>query len=55
MALQKRFNFGRAGALFNRKTVKHAFTKIVFDPTEQAAQGREGLGGAGSPSGFSRS
>ncbi len=35
MALQKRFNFGRAGTLFNRKTLQRAFTKIVFDPTEQ--------------------
>jgi type I restriction-modification system DNA methylase subunit len=35
MALQKRFHFGRAGALFNRKTIDRAFTKVVFDPTEQ--------------------
>ena len=35
MALQKRFNFRRAGTLFNRKTVNRALTKIVFDPTEQ--------------------
>jgi N-6 DNA Methylase len=35
MALQKRFNFGRAGALFNRKTLQRAFTKVVFDPDEQ--------------------
>jgi hypothetical protein len=35
MALQKRFNFGRAGALFNRKTLQRAFTKVVFDPSEQ--------------------
>jgi hypothetical protein len=35
MALQKRFNFGPDGALFNRKTVKRAFTKVVFAPTEQ--------------------
>jgi hypothetical protein len=35
MASQKRFNFGRAGALFNEKTVKRAFTKVVFDPNEQ--------------------
>jgi hypothetical protein len=33
VALQKRFNFGRAGALFNRKTLQRAFTKVVFDPT----------------------
>jgi hypothetical protein len=32
--LQKRFNFGRAGSLFNRKTVNRAFTRIVFDPSE---------------------
>ncbi|MGH6796027.1 MAG: hypothetical protein ACREDH_12735, partial [Methylocella sp.] len=35
MALQKRFNFGRAGGLFNQKTIKRALTRIVFDPTEQ--------------------
>ncbi|MGB6175143.1 MAG: hypothetical protein WBF43_02115, partial [Methylocella sp.] len=35
MASQKRFNFGRAGTLFNEKTLKGAFTKVVFDPTEQ--------------------
>jgi hypothetical protein len=35
MALQKRFNFGRTGTLFNRKTIDRAFTKVVFDPTEQ--------------------
>ena len=33
--LQKRFNFGKAGSLFNRKTVNRAFTKIVFDPTDE--------------------
>ena len=35
MASQKRFNFGRAGALFNEKTLQRAFTKVVFDPSEQ--------------------
>ncbi len=35
MTLQKRFNFGRAGGLFNQKTIKRALTRIVFDPTEQ--------------------
>ena len=35
MASQKRFNFGRAGALFNRKTFKREFTKVVFDPSER--------------------
>ncbi len=35
MASQKRFDFGRAGTLFNRKTINRALTKIVFDPTEQ--------------------
>jgi hypothetical protein len=35
MASQKRFKFGRAVALFNEKTVKHALTRVVFDPTEQ--------------------
>jgi hypothetical protein len=33
MASQKRFNFGRAGTLFNEKTLKDAFTKRRFDPT----------------------
>jgi type I restriction-modification system DNA methylase subunit len=35
MALQKRFNFGRAGTLFNEKTIKRALTKFHMDPTEQ--------------------
>ena len=35
VASQKRFNFGRAGTLFNEKTLKDAFTKVVFDPSEQ--------------------
>src|ERR1700730_7210349 len=35
MASQKRFNFGRAGTLFNRKTIKSELTKVLFDPTEQ--------------------
>ena len=35
MASQKRFNFGRAGALFNEKTLQRAFTMVVFDPSEQ--------------------
>jgi type I restriction-modification system DNA methylase subunit len=34
MSLQKRFNFGRSGSLFNRKTVNRAFTRIVFDPSD---------------------
>ena len=34
MASQKRFNFGRAGTLFNRKTIKREFTKVVFEPTD---------------------
>ncbi len=34
MASQKRFNFGRAGTLFNRKTVKRELTKVVFEPTD---------------------
>src|SRR3984893_1243046 len=34
-ALQKRFNFGRAAALFNRKTRQRAFSKVIFDPTGQ--------------------
>jgi hypothetical protein len=33
--LQKRFDFGRTGSLLNRKTVKRAYTKVVFAPTEQ--------------------
>ncbi|MGH6846304.1 MAG: Eco57I restriction-modification methylase domain-containing protein, partial [Methylocella sp.] len=32
--MQKRFNFGRAGGLFNQKTIKRALTRMVFDPTE---------------------
>ncbi len=35
MALQKRFNFGRAGTLFNRKTIKRELTKRRFDPTAE--------------------
>jgi hypothetical protein len=35
MALQKRFNFGRAGGLFNQKTIQRALTKFHMDPTEQ--------------------
>jgi len=35
MASQNRFNFGRAGTLFNRKTIKRELTKRRFDPTEQ--------------------
>src|ERR1700730_12268429 len=35
MASQKRFNFGRAGTLFNRKTIKRELTKVLFDPTER--------------------
>jgi type I restriction-modification system DNA methylase subunit len=35
MASQKRFNFGRAGTLFNRKTIKRELTKVVFEPTDQ--------------------
>jgi N-6 DNA Methylase len=35
MASQKRFNFGRTGSLFNRKTIDRAFTKVIFDPNEQ--------------------
>src|ERR1700732_232290 len=34
MASQKRFNFGRAGTLFNRKTIKRELTKVVFEPTD---------------------
>jgi hypothetical protein len=30
MALQKRFNFGRAGALFNEKTIKRELHKAIF-------------------------
>ena len=35
MALQKRFNFGRAGTLFNRKTIKRELTTRRFDPTAE--------------------
>jgi hypothetical protein len=35
MASQKRFNFGRAGSLFNRKTIKRELTKVVFKPTDR--------------------
>jgi hypothetical protein len=35
MALQKRFNFGRAGTLFNRKTIKRELTKRRFDPVAE--------------------
>ena len=35
MALQKRFNFGRAGTLFNRKTIKRELTKRRFDPAAE--------------------
>jgi hypothetical protein len=35
MAIQKRFNFGRAGTLFNRKTIKRELTKVVFEPTDR--------------------
>ena len=35
MASQKRFNFGRAGTLFNRKTIKRELTKVVFEPTDR--------------------
>jgi hypothetical protein len=35
MAFQNRFHFGRTDALFNPKAIKRAFTKVVFDPTEQ--------------------
>jgi len=35
MASQKRFNFGRAGTLFNRKTIKRELTKVVFEPSDQ--------------------
>jgi hypothetical protein len=34
MASQKRFNFGRAGTLFNRKTIKRELTRVVFEPTD---------------------
>lgn len=33
MAVQKRFNFGRAGGLFNQKTIRRALTKLRLDPT----------------------
>jgi hypothetical protein len=33
MALQKRFNFGRAGGLFNQKTFRRALTKVHLDAT----------------------
>jgi len=35
MASQKRFNFGRAGTLFNRKTIKRELTKRRFDPAAE--------------------
>ncbi len=33
--MQKRFNFGRAGSLFNRKTLTRAFTRFHLDPSEE--------------------
>lgn len=35
MTLQARLDFGRAGSLFNRKTVRRAFTRSVFSPTKE--------------------
>jgi hypothetical protein len=35
MASQKRFNFSRAGGLFNRKTLRRELTKVVFEPTDR--------------------
>jgi type I restriction-modification system DNA methylase subunit len=35
MALQKRFNFGRAGGLFNQKTIKRALTKVRLDASAE--------------------
>jgi type I restriction-modification system DNA methylase subunit len=35
MASQKRFNFGRAGTLFNRKTIKRELAKGRFDPAAE--------------------
>lgn len=32
---QKRLDFGRAGGLFNQKTIRRALTKIHLDPTEE--------------------
>src|SRR5262245_45189466 len=35
MALQKHFNFGRAGGLFNQKTIRRALTKVRLDATAE--------------------
>jgi hypothetical protein len=35
MALQKRFNFGHAGTLFNRKTIKLEVAKGRFGPAAE--------------------
>ncbi|MBO0734154.1 MAG: hypothetical protein J2P49_07540 [Methylocapsa sp.] len=37
MASQKRFNFGRAGGLFNQKTIKRALHKAIFNEQQLAA------------------
>lgn len=42
MASQKRFNFGRAGTLFNRKTIKRELTKVVFEPTDLQLKAAKG-------------
>jgi hypothetical protein len=33
--IQKRFNFGRAGTLFNRKTIKREVAKGRFGPAAE--------------------